>query len=308
MLIVGLNKHKNNGGFTIIELLISLLISSLIGLVVIRVMSTASNVLAVSADGAIAAQQAIRLASVLNYDVAGANSLTIYSYTATVSGTGCNKQSIGTHVGTTPIVSNIALVSIASPTTSGRTFATKSDTYVSYQIRRASGGTSQPYELWRIKCESNISSETSAEKITKLGLESWSNPNGTSVFRCSGPIAISSRPDKTVSFSNGTYTFDMSTTTGITASSGWTVYSANDYSIFMVGSISNPIGSNVSLPSPSPSPLSMPAGAWIFTKDCVADTNILANSKFVLVNLPYSGKRDSLDAQAPLLLTNRVGR
>lgn len=307
MLRLGLKKDRSSGGFTIIELLISLIISSLIGLVVIRVMSTASSVLAVSADGAIAAQQAIRLASVLNYDVAGANSLTIYSYSTTVSGTGCNKQSIGTHVGTTPIVSNIALVTVASPTTSGRTFATKSDTYVSYQIRRASGGSSQPYEMWRIKCESDINSETSAEKITSLGLESRSNANGTSVFRCSGPAPISSKPDKTVSFSNGMYTFDMSTTTGITASSGWRVYSANDYSIFMVGSISNPTGSSVSL-TPTTSPSSRPAGAWMFTKDCVANTNILANSKFVLVDLPYSGKRDSLDAQAPLVLTNRVGR
>lgn len=306
--MTGVDTHRSNGGFTIIELLISLVISSLIGLVIIRVMSTASNVLAVSADGAIAAQQAIRLASVLNYDVAGANSLTVYSYTTTVSGTGCNKQSIGTHAGTIPIVSNVALATIATPTTSGRTFAAKSDTYVSYQIRRASGGASQPYELWRITCESNISSETSAEKITTLGLSNLSNPNGTSIFRCSGPIALSSKPGSTVTFSSGTYTFDMSSTTGIIASSGWTVYSANDYSIFMAGSISNVTASSISLPSPSPSPKSRPAGAWIFTKDCVAETNILANSKFVLVNLPYSGKRDSLDAQAPLLLTNRVGR
>lgn len=307
MLIVVRNRYIKNEGFTLIELLISLVISSVIGLVVIRVMSSASNVLAVSADGAIAAQQAIRLANVLNYDVAGANSLTIYSYAAPVSGSGCNKQSVGTHAGTTRIVNNFALVTIASPTTSGQGFASKSDSFASYQIRRASGGSGQPYELWRIKCETDINMESSAEKIATLGLESLSNPSGTSVFRCSGPTSLSSKPDKTVSFSNGTYTFDMSTTIGVTANSVWRVYSANNYSVYMVGSISNLTGSTVTL-TPTTSPSSTPAGSWIFTKDCGTDTNVLANSKFVLVDLPYSGKRDSLDSQAPLILTNRVGR
>lgn len=189
---------RKDHGFTLLELLAAVIITSLIVVVIGRTMTDAANGLTRVSNDTLAVQSAMRLSRLLKYDIAGAQDVYVFGASQPVSlirvcssgkaalaaGTTPTQWNVG--LATTPFVRQLFTVKVKEPdsyspnTSAAPNWQNSKISWVGYELRRAAwDGKSQrqpQFQLWRVVCDSDVSGNPATtpnanpEKMADLGL------------------------------------------------------------------------------------------------------------------------------------------
>lgn len=213
-----IKQAKDSSGFTLAELLVTLVISALLAIVIGRMMSTVSGNVSYTANNLAAAQQALSVVNQIKYDFSGAIKATVWDSNIPTAAASCSSrspQSGGAYVlpndpgktstdigvsqwlwnasGTAPnasLLRTLAYVEVQEPVDMTSPEETALTSFVGYEIRRAYKvqGRAEPYELWRVQCSTLglLDSSRPPIKLTTLGYSDTSFAYGKDFFRCTG--------------------------------------------------------------------------------------------------------------------------
>jgi prepilin-type N-terminal cleavage/methylation domain-containing protein len=193
-------KLISDSGFTLIELTLTLILTSLISLFILQITTQATKSIGSITDRAISVQTTIRFSNLIKYDFSGSQDVYIHSYTPPTAVKACSSyvSTNSTNVWTTPSTGKryirglftlkIADISSSNSFDSDERFIPSVPTWVGYEIRKSGNVANSNYELWRVVCLTSEGSVSSSEKLLDLGATSGSNmsalTNSSSYITC----------------------------------------------------------------------------------------------------------------------------
>lgn len=199
--------NRNERGFTLVEVLVAVAITSLLSVAIARVIDTTQNALLQSSSRSIVSTQALRFGDVLRYDLLGASDVYLYGATApsdqsnvcsswsTTNGTSWTDPSSATFVRPLFTVMVPTVTPPSAPTSEGP-FLTSRVQRIGYEIRNDGNN----YGLLRVDCDAN----GQAQRLLSLGTPLPSDVTGLSVLRCltvDGTVIVPSAGTSTMSTS-----------------------------------------------------------------------------------------------------------
>ena len=178
-----LKNISNDFGFTLIELTLSIILTSIFAGTMIQMTAQATKSIDGITQKAVKVQTAIRYSNLLRYDFNGSQEVYIHSFTPPpITATICSSYSSSdlTNVWTAPVsgkryVRALFTLKVASvPITPGllgnsEVFTPVVPTLVGYEIRQSVTYPNPNYELWRVMCPGTGGAPTRSEKLLDLG-------------------------------------------------------------------------------------------------------------------------------------------
>lgn len=178
---------QNERGFTLVEVLIAVTVTSLLSVAIARIIDTTQAALAQSSTRSIASTQALRFGDILRYDLLGASDVYLYGSTppSDVSGI-CSSWSATngaswTDPSSAGFIRPLFTVMVptvtppATPTTEGSFLASRVQR-IGYEVRNDGAN----YGLLRIDCDAG----GRAQRLLSLGTPMPNDVTGISVLHC----------------------------------------------------------------------------------------------------------------------------
>lgn len=205
-------QKNQDHGFTLIELTLSIVLTSIFAGTMIQVTAQATKSIDSITQKAVKVQTAIRYSNLLRYDFSGSQEVYIHSFTpppttATICST-YNSSDL-TNVWAAPVtqkkyIRGLFTLKVANiPINPGvpdnsEVFTPAVPTLVGYEIRK-SGTYSKPnYELWRVECSRIGGAVTGSQNLLNLGVTAGSKitalKNNSNYMSCSNTLGLYACP------------------------------------------------------------------------------------------------------------------
>jgi type II secretory pathway pseudopilin PulG len=178
--------RQEDGGFTLVELLVAAGLTGLLSLAIARTVTTAEVALTQSTQQAVSSTQAVRFSELLKYDVAGTQEAYIFAATMpTDSSKLCSSWS-GTRGSWTDTTNpnfvrglftlEIPTVGVPSNSTVITQYLIPSIQQVGYEVRREAS----EYALFRVSCDTTLR----AQRLLSLGTTLPTTTSGQTAMQC----------------------------------------------------------------------------------------------------------------------------
>lgn len=180
---------REERGLTLVELLITVAITSVLAIAVVRTISTAQTAIERSTAQTVSSVQTMRFAGLLKYDLAGASDVYVFdgSAPATTSNL-CSSWIPGNGSAWTDTsdpqfvreLFTVVIPTLTPPAGAGtlRTFLSTRTQLVGYEVRRQTSTTD--YDLYRVVCDGGQQSQ----RVLSLGADLQAGAAGTTTLTC----------------------------------------------------------------------------------------------------------------------------